>query len=440
VSPAVRRLPLRGADLVQLATPPRWKSTARSHNTCLVIECDGAIDAARVGLALDRFLDICPWPAARLRRPFPWGALHWAAGRRDELVRPPVEPISIAARHEIARALMTELNDGIDPEREAPLRIALVDSEPGQDPASHALVLTWFHPLMDARGGENLLAHLDHLDRHAGEVPWGGNPPVFVSEPDRRPLRQRGKIAGGSRAYMQTLAQDPPISPAGARQPTGRARFLRESFAAPTLDADARRAAREMSWRLALVGKAMAELWRERRLPDVPFLLPISVDLRRRGEAGATFGNMLAFHFARFKPSDTRDVRALARALRHQMTDAVRQGQIEANAVAMEFLRYCPRGQMLRALPWTKTGELFSFNFADLGQWPPALARCFGRHVLDAYHVPVVPLPPGVGVFFNRCGPRENVIVSWIEGVLNEVEAARIIEVIREALGWTRTT
>jgi len=117
----------------------------------------------------------------------------------------------------------------------------------------------------------------------------------------------------------------------------------------------------------------------------------------------------------------------------------VRRGQIEANAVAMEFLRYCPRGQMLRALPWTKTGELFSFNFADLGEWPPALARCFGRHVVNAYHIPVVPLPPGIGVFFNRCGRRENLIVSWMEDVVSEDEAARIIEVIRDALGWVRT-
>ncbi len=26
------------------------------------------------------------------------------------------------------------------------------------------LVLAWFHPLMDARGGQNLLAHLNHAD------------------------------------------------------------------------------------------------------------------------------------------------------------------------------------------------------------------------------------------------------------------------------------
>jgi len=84
---------------------------------------------------------------------------------------------------------------------------------------------------------------------------------------------------------------------------------------------------REITWRLALVGKAMAGLWDRRGLPAVPFLVPISVDLRPKGDAGPTFGNWLAFHFARFSPAETADVAGLARALRAQMADAVRAGR-----------------------------------------------------------------------------------------------------------------
>ena len=121
------------------------------------------------------------------------------------------------------------------------------------------------------------------------------------------------------------------------------------------------------------------------------------------------------------------------------MADAVRDGQIEANPVAMEFLQYRPLSTMLRVLPWTNGGELFSFNCADLGDWPAALEECFGRRVVNAYHVPVVPPRPGIGVFFNRCGRQNNLVVSWIEGVVSEDEAARIIEVVREGMGWTAT-
>ena len=121
------------------------------------------------------------------------------------------------------------------------------------------------------------------------------------------------------------------------------------------------------------------------------------------------------------------------------MADALRAGYIEANEAGMEFLRYLPLSAMLRVLPWTAGGELFSFNCADLAEWPPALDRCFGRRVVNAYHIPVVPPRPGLGVFFNRCGARHNVVVSWIEGVVEPDDAARIIEVVRGEMGWTRT-
>jgi hypothetical protein len=108
--------------------------------------------------------------------------------------------------------------------------------------------------------------------------------------------------------------------------------------------------------------------------------------------------------------------------------------------VALEFLQYQPLSRMLRMLPWTSGGELFSFNCADLADWPQALAECFGRQVVNAYHVPVVPPRPGIGVFFNRCRGGNKRVVSWIEGVVTEVEAARIIEVVREGMGWTEAS
>jgi hypothetical protein len=431
----VRRLPLRGADLVLLARHPRWKGVGLDHNTMLVVECDGPIAPERVTRAWDRFLDVCPWPAARLRRPFPWGKLHWAAGSRETLTRPPLRRATITARDQLPRELANELNLSIEPRREAPLRVLLVDDESVGLGARSVLVLTWFHPLMDARGGENLLTHLNHLDGHEGTMPWGQSPPAFVPDRSARSLVQRGRIAGASLKYLRTLAPVPPVSPGGRPLPPGRACFRHDTFvAAPASD---QRATREICWRVALVGKAMTELWNRRNLGDVPCLLPISVDVRPKGVLGATFGNQLAFHFARFRPSDTADVPALARTLRRQMAEAVRDGQIEANEVAMEFLQYQPLSRMLRVLPWTGSGELFSFNCADLADWPGALADCFGRKVVNAYHVPVVPPRPGIGVFFNRCGGLNNLVVSWVEGVVSEIEAARIVEVVREGMGWS---
>ena len=431
-----QRLALRGADLVLMAMHSPWKDAGRSNNALLVVQCEGPIAPDRVRAALDRFLDVCPWPAARLRR-FPVGKLHWAAGRRAERGRPRVRQCAVSTPEALHALLEAELHTAIDPRREPPLRVLIVDGEGATGPIRSALVLTWFHPLMDPRGAQSFLAQLACLDQTDGHAPSGVAPPAFAPAPDDpRSLRERGRQARRSLEYMRTLSPVPPVSPGTGRGPYGPARFRHESFAEGDGDRGGRRATREISWRLALVGRAMAELWHRRGLPDTPFLLPVSADLRPKGEAGPIFGNQLAFHFARFRPSETGDVAGLARALRRQMAIAVRDGQIEANRVAMDFLQYRPVSRILRALPWTSGGEVFSFNCADIMDVPPALDHCFGRRVLNAYHVPAIQPRPGIGVFFNRCAGTNNLVVSWVEGAVDESEVARIVEVVREGMGW----
>ena len=410
-----------------MAQHARWRHAGASNNASLVVHCDGPLDPARLRAALHRLLAICPWPAARLERPLPWGKLRWTTGTAQSTAPVTVNHRSVRTSAELHALVEAELATVIDPWREPPMRLTVIDVGDGG-----VLVLTWFHPLMDPRGAQTLLVHLATLDGAEADV----DPSTFVAAPARAPLRERGRLARRSLEYMRTLAPVAPVSPGSQLTTAGRPRFLRESFVERDPDARSARLTREISWRLAVVGKAMAELWRRRGLPDVPFLLPIAVDLRPKGEAGPVFGNLLAFHFARFRLSDTEDVATLASTLRRQMADAVRDGQIEANVAAMEFLQYRPLSRMLGALPWTAQGDIFSFNCADVSDMPPALDRFFGRRLLNGYHVPCVLPRPGVGVFFNRCADLNNVVVSWIAGALSEPEAARILEVVGEEMEW----
>ena len=410
---------------------------ASSNNALLVVHCDGPVAAERVTRSLDRLLDVCPWPAARLRRPFPWGKLHWATGRRSTLAPPPVRRRAVATPEALRQAVDTELNAAIDPRREAPLRFAILDDAPSVGGAGSTLVMTWFHPLMDPRGAQNLLHHLDYLDAHPGDAPWGDAVPAFTPTPQARPFRERGRLARKSLGHMRSVSRLSSVSARAGR--AGPVRFRQESFLEADPETGRDRATRDIWWRLAVVGKAMREIRPRGALADVPFLLPIAVDLRPKGEPGPTFGNMLAFHFARFRPADTADAPRLASALRGQMADAVREGQIEANEVAMTFLQYRPLAMIRRAVRSIPGGDAFSFNCADVAEFPAVLARCFGRRVVNAYHVPAVPPRPGVGVFFNRCAGRNNLVVAWIEGVLSHADVSRIVEIVREEMGWLRT-
>ena len=162
------------------------------------------------------------------------------AGARDTFAVPPVSCRSVGEPVELHRLLEEELNTAIDPRRQAPIRFLVV---------GHVLVVTWFHPLMDPRGGQNLLAHLSAIDAHGGRPPWNGVTPRFVAAPDTRPLRERGRIARRSVEYMAALAPVPPVSPGSRLGSSGRVRFRQESFRDAGPAANGARATREMGWR-----------------------------------------------------------------------------------------------------------------------------------------------------------------------------------------------
>ncbi|HLA78234.1 MAG TPA: hypothetical protein VJU18_11695, partial [Vicinamibacteria bacterium] len=338
---------------------------------------------------------------------------------------PPIREVGLAPGQSPQALLEAEMGDRIDPWTEPPLRFSIVSS-PDSDRST--LAMTWSRPLMDPRGAEFLLTRLARLDEEPGwRLPEWSPPkePLSVAE--------FARVGRSARDRMKTLAPEPPVSPGRQVASPGRARFLRQAFREA---GEAGRTTREVSFRLAVAGKVMADLFRRRGLPEVPFLIPVSVDLRRRGEQDPLFGNCLAFHFARFSPQATADPAQLAGALRKEMAYALRDGLVEANRAGMEFLRYRPLRGLLREMVWARDGDAFSFNCADTGPFAPSLERLFGAPLVMGYHLPEVLPRPGVGVFFSRFGDLPGVAVGWVEGVLDESEARRILDGIREAMGW----
>src|SRR5262249_22309760 len=153
----------------------------------------------------------------------------------------------------------------------------------------------------------NLLGHLVDFDEDGAGPRPNGVTMSSAAPRDPRTLRERARLGSQSLAYMRGLTPVPPVSPGTGLRTPGRARVWQGSFAERDECGDGR-ATRDICWRLALTGKAMSALWSKRGLADVPYLVPVSVDLRPKGETGPVIGNWLAFHFARFRPSETGDV------------------------------------------------------------------------------------------------------------------------------------
>ncbi len=425
-----RATALLGPDVILLAMERLAGSGAASGNAVLAVELGGSLPRERVERALARFLPLCPWLGGRLARPLPWGKLFWRVPARGP-TPPPLLSTSLAADG-VPGLVDRELANRLDPWREPPLRVTVASGDAGA-----ALILTWAHPLMDPRGSEYLLRLLADLDDHPDDAtPWP-RPPLLTAPGDAGAWRERGALASRGAAQLRELAPEPPLSLAAAR-PDRRStvpRHRRFRFSAePAVD----RMKASVPWRLAVVAKAMTAIWMRRGLgTNVPFLVPVSVDRRRRGEPGPVLGNYLAFHFARCPAPVDGDTAALARKLRADLAEAVRRDDLEAAWAGMSFARYRPLRGMFRELPWAASGDFCSFHFADTGPLLPERTDVFGVPVIGGYHVAGVPPRPGAGVFFTRAGTTENVVVSWSGDVLDDADADEIAGIVQREMSWT---
>src|SRR5262245_49616324 len=155
-------------------------------------------------------------------------------------------------------ALEAQLHRAIDPRHEPPLNLLIADGPQATGARGGTLVLTWFHPLMDPRGAQNLLRYLSVLDRYPGRIPAGVARPSFVPPADPRSYRERGRLARQSRQHIRSLARVAPVSPGTGLTEAGPARFQVLSWIDPARRGP--RNGRDICARLSVVARAMADL------------------------------------------------------------------------------------------------------------------------------------------------------------------------------------
>jgi hypothetical protein len=396
---------LLGPDVLLLAM-----GGARPNNAVLVLECAGRFDVDRVARAVGELRPLAPFMASRLERPFPWGRLRWAEAERKS---PPVTRRRLSPGESLEDVVDGLLNERVNPRRDPPLRWIVVE---GPDDGTSWLVLAWVHPLMDPRGAELLVAMLDAVDRGGEAAAWAAARPMTPPD-DTTSSRARGALARRALTALQALARERPASvvPEGARP--GRVRHRRRVV---------RSRARQLPATLAAASSAVARLLERRGVrPEQPFVVPLSVDRRRKGEPGPVFGNFLSFHFARIEPEATTDRAGVVAAVRRDMADAVRTDFVEGLWAGMNFIRYYPPRHLLRPLGGR---ELASFHCADTGDVRPPLPSLMGAAVRSAYHAPCVHPHPGLGLFFARVGEIESTVAVWVDGVLTVDEVERVLD------------
>jgi hypothetical protein len=189
-----------------------------------------------------------------------------------------------------------------------------------------------------------------------------------------------------------------------------------------------------MLFYLAAAIRAHHAVFRKRGEAPGSYVVPLPVNLRPKGAAGAIFRTHVSLLWFQVRPEQVEDLGELLEALKQQRHEAIRSGQIEDGVCAMDFARLVPQ----RPYAWLARrhlrGELCSFFFAFTGEFLPGLASFLGAEIRGGFHVAPVPPSPGSALALSLRGGRLGATHVRQRGVFDADELAVFREQLRADL------
>ncbi len=369
----------------------------------------------------------------------PGYALHAASGAD----LPQVEVHDVATRDAAGvppAKVIARLNERRSLRRGELLRFDLVRYAGGSE--GFDVVATWVHMLFDGAGSERFLRWLDEVYR---QVRGGSELPDRDELEPRTPhslgAGERGRRARQWQHWMGGLGSHPLRSLAGPL--SNSPQDLRYELVTLGVEETSRvceRAADHagfltpMLFYLAAAIRAHHAVYRARGVDPGSYAVPLPVDLRPKGREGAMFRTHTSLLWFQVLPRSVDDLEGLIEVLKVQRRDAIRSGQIENGAYAMEFTRGVPRRLYARMARAAFRGELCSFFFAYTAEFADGLDSFVGGQVLNAHHVAPVPPSPGSCLALNLFRGRLNATHVVQRGVFTAQEREVFDEQLRADL------
>jgi hypothetical protein len=434
---------LGGVDVFHLMNDRAMRARGLPGNHCaFALELDGRLDVARLDARLARAVELVPELRFRLTGGFPLRP-RWVVDATAAAPRACVREAGGRPLVEVVTELLAERVDGRAP--------WAIDVCRGTD--RDALVLRWFHSLVDEKGAERLLRWLGSGE---GDEPAPPPPAGERFETSERPIAKlardaRLSLMRGYNTHTIALGSTPILSPEGARRALGerRPRQNRKTGAirlhltvdeTRAFDERVRRVARlaETSVMVLASARAVDDLMLARGFAPALHVVPVPLSLDPKGECGRLLGNHLTMMMLALDREDLRDeARAIAK-LGDQQRAIVRQKLDLGMAAALDFARWLPRPVYELVADKPFRGEVASFVFSNPGA--VAVPSFAGRAVVDAFPLPAAVSPPGLQLIFTRYAGRLSALVIHVEDAVAPWEARRLAESLRaELLGVAET-
>jgi hypothetical protein len=298
--------------------------------------------------------------------------------------------------------------------------------------------MTFDHRLFDARGAESFL----HLFQQTLNSAAPSGDIAFTSSSALTQWKQKFLAGRNVNRRIIALAKS---SPHALTPPEGRDKgfnyrlltFSREETAA-IYDRAYREAGylMESPFFLAAITRTVHDFFAVRSGSGSSYLIPVTTDLRPgHDQLQEMFFNHVSYLFYQIPVEQGADMKGLVTTFKQQMYDQVKAGFPRDLAEASLLTRIAPLSVLGKLLHAPLKGKMATFVFSHLGKSTYQSAGFMGGVVENIFHMPRVPVPPGLGFFSNYFNGRLNLVISYLDGLLSDEEVRLLEAGIRKSFG-----
>ena len=424
--PAPRRLVLGECDCFFLANEGAMKRSGQGiHLGLTVLELETEPDLGRVGQAMRRLVELHPPITYRVRLSAMPGRPPALAPSSNPAAEIPFRVWEEGDKFESLEALCDRLANLSEAEFNADgttnLRCDLFRSGGG----GAWMIFTWRHVVFDGFGAELLVTE-------AAALTDGDEGYVTVSTgPQNRAERAIGKrLFDHIRAarpvenfFLDLLGRYRFRAFSGPLPKPGRGRFRVETLPDQTSTEILERAGLiSTPYFLACATRAVHRLWMRRGDAPDGYIMSVPIQLRKLGMKGPLFQNNISFMFFWADASLVGEVSKLSKVFQEQHLKFLRERLDKAFLHLLHLLRGAPPRFYSWYVRRRMKGEFTSFYHSNTGELAPDLKSFAGAEVSNAYHVPIVFNPPGVGLFLNQKRGKLSIVTTWRKGVISDEE------------------
>ncbi|MDO9464310.1 MAG: hypothetical protein Q7J67_03335 [bacterium] len=191
-----------------------------------------------------------------------------------------------------------------------------------------------------------------------------------------------------------------------------------------------------MPYALAISMEALHSIFLKRGILTGDYIIPVSIDTRPVEKVHQEiFFNHMSFFLLRVKANEADSFSVLLQSIKQQIYDQIKADLPADIEKASLLMRIAPLPVLSYLMRMPLKGQIASFCFSYIGESAYDSPMFMGKKIHNIFHMPRVPIPPGLGIFFNQFQGKLNVVFSYLDEMLEKDEIDSIIHTLRSGLG-----